>query len=267
MDQPSIYILPCDSLQVNDSLSVTGSPVVLPVDSLWKAGKPVTTSVSEDHLNFANTWKEEGAVSFLVLAFFIAVVIFSREIFSLFPLLIKSLFKLRNHYRLEEKLSFTTQRNITAIISAIYYPLMLTLIFGSSIQDILPVSKLEFFLLSTGVVILLWLVRMGFFRTLAWITKDRNTFRFVEKIGYNHLIISVLFTFPTILITILWPDLEFISQIKILIYCCLFIYGIFLIRSYQIIISNHYSHFFFILYLCTLELLPAALIANIILSL
>ncbi len=206
------------------------------------------------------------AVSFIVLAFFVVFVIFSREILSTIILTSRSIFKLRNQYRNEEKLSFVFQRDITAIISAALYPLLLTLFFDSELLPLLPVNKLQLLLLSLGVVVVIWFARMCGYRFLSWITRDRTTFRLVEKISYNHIIISLFFTLPAMLITLLWPDIEIGTRLKVLVCCYLFVYLLFLLRSYQIIISNHYSRFFIILYLCTLELLPTALIANVILS-
>ncbi len=206
-------------------------------------------------------------VSFIVLAFFVVFVIFSREILSTIILISTSVFKLRNQFRNEEKLSFVFERDITAIISAALYPLLLTLFFDIELLPFLPVNKLQLLLLSLGVVFVIWFARMCGYRFLSWITRDRTTFRLVEKISYNHIIISLFFILPAMLITLLWPEIEINTRLIILTSCYLFVYFLFLLRSYQIIISNHYSHFFIILYLCTLELLPTALIANVILSL
>jgi hypothetical protein len=179
----------------------------------------------------------------------------------------QTVFRLKNQFRNEEKLSYTSQRNLTAFIFSTFFPLLLSLLFSDVIADYIPLSKSGVLFASLAAMAGVWLVRKAIFNFLSWITRDKNTFRLVERISYNHIIISVLLAFPLMTAMFLLPDIELLVQLKVLICCSLLVYVLFLIRSYQIIITNHYSHFFIILYLCTLEFLPTALFANYILSL
>lgn len=265
MIQEGVYFFPEDTLQTTgkDSSTVVN---YLPVDSLWGRA---SSSIPARKYNLPENHSDSPgiAVSLFAMIFFLALILFSREIFSTVRFLAGSFYRLRDQYRNEEKLSYTSQRNLTAFIFSAFYPLLLTLVFGDILIDFLPFSKTGLLFTFLGAMAAVWLSRMAAFKFLSWITRDKNSFRLVERISYNHIIISVLLTFPAVLTIILLPGVEVVTQLMILAICCLLVYILFLVRSYQIIISNHYSHFFIILYLCTLEFLPTVLIANFILSL
>ncbi|MFA5848536.1 MAG: DUF4271 domain-containing protein [Bacteroidales bacterium] len=267
-----------DTLFITDSLSckyilvdidTSQQQVFLPVDNLF--GHQTLTLVnsspphSSDHLS-AGYKQNDEILSLLVLAFFIIMVIFSREIINVFPATLSSLFKLKNHFKLEDKLAQSGQRSVVAVISALYFPVLITLLNNNYILDTFQLLPQYFLLLSILCLITLWLVRKGIYDLLSWLTKDKNTFKLIERIGYNHVIISVIFSLPAILLKFFWPEIDASTILIVLIFSVLFVFLIYLVRGYQIIISHRYSHFFYILYLCSIELLPIALISNFILS-
>jgi hypothetical protein len=267
-----------DTLFITDSVSckyilvdidTTEQQEFLPVDNLF--GHHTLTKVPEilpaasDNFSAGNKQHDE-VLSTLVLAFFIIMVIFSREIINVIPAVLSSLFKLKNHFKLEDKLALSGQRTVVTIISALYFPVLLTLMNSDYILDSFQLLPQYFLLLCILTLFTLWLVRKGIYDLLSWLTKDKNTFRLIERIGYNHMIISVIFSLPAIFLSFFWPEIDPSTVLIVLISSVLFVFLIYLIRGYQIIISHHYSHFFYILYLCSIELLPIALISNFILS-
>jgi hypothetical protein len=236
------------------------------VSILWGGDNQQYTGSIESIKSVSANSGDDYVVSIFFLAFFILVLICSKEIINVYPSVIKAFFKLKNHIRLEERLAISNQRDIVTAVVVLYYPLLISLMFGDMIGSVYKIPPRIYLLISIAILTALWIVRKGMFCMLSWLTKDKNTFRFIEKISFNYLIVSVIFTFPAAFITFFWPDIPDLIILKILLYCCLFVFFIYLTKGFQIIISHRFSLFFYILYLCALELLPIALIANLILS-
>lgn len=271
-----------DTLYITDSIScryivtdiyTSQEDTILPIDQLWSARTLTHTAplysstVSDQGRNFLDNLKNnDNILSALILGFFVLLVFFSREVIEVFPAVLKSLFKLKNHIKLEDKLALSKQRDVVTIIAALYFPVLITLMNGDFLTEDFGIYPLVFLLSSLTFILIYWLMRKAVGYLLSWVTNDKSTFNLIEKIGYNHLIISIIFSFPSIIINFLLPEISYSIIINILIFCCLFVFIFYIVRVYQIIISHHYSLFFYILYLCTVEILPVALIVNFILS-
>lgn len=239
---------------------------VMSVASLWSS-KTEYYTIDRHNEEIQNSLSQNDIIiSGIFLAFFVLLIISSKEILNVYPAVLKSFFTLKNHVKLEERLAISNQRDIVAGVVLLYYPILVTLTFGDLIvkkYNIIPeLYLLIVFIGLTG----LWLVRKGLFKLLSWLMREKNAFRFIEKISYNYLISSVIITFPAAMIGFFWPEISDGTIVNILLYCCLFVYFIYLTKTWQIIISRRLSLFFYILYLCTLEFLPIALIVNLILS-
>ncbi|MEN6618454.1 MAG: DUF4271 domain-containing protein [Rikenellaceae bacterium] len=264
-----------DTLYITDSLSckyiiidryVSQKDTILSIDSLWDH-HTLTRTASPSSFHQPNGFKNGNDIlSSLILAFFILLVLFSREIINVFPAVMNSLLKLKNHFKLEDKLALSAQRNVVTVIAALYFPVLVTLMNRGYIIAKYQLLPNYFLLISLAVIFGFWLLRKGLYGILSWLTKDNITFKLIEKIGYNHLIISVIFSFPAILLRFIWPEISDTIILNVLIFSLLLVFIFYIIRGYQIIISHHYSHFFYILYLCGVELLPVALLSNFILS-
>jgi hypothetical protein len=264
-----------DTLYITDSVSCrylvyntysAQGENVLPIDSLWRSSTKNLTIVPAPAGNVTSE-KPDVFLSGIIISFFILLVVFSREIISTLPAVLKALTCLRDHCKLEEKLALTQQRNVVFVISLIYFPVIITLLADNYVSQEFNIYP-PFFLIGFFVFLLLFgLAKKLIFKLLSWINRDKVTFNLLEKVGYNHVIIAAIFTFPSVLIKtfsslITEEEVVFIMAISVL--PILFIY---LFRSYQIIIGHRFSHFFYILYLCGAEILPLVLIANFILSL
>ncbi|HON55267.1 MAG TPA: hypothetical protein PLG03_06935, partial [Bacteroidales bacterium] len=118
MEQTCAY--PYDYSWIPDSIQT------LPVDSLW--GKDTFYITGSNYTTPRREKSENDSImSGLFLAFFIVLIIFSKEIINVYPSIIKSFFKLKNHEKIEERLAISNQRNIVVGIFFYYYPLMLSL--------------------------------------------------------------------------------------------------------------------------------------------
>ena len=235
---------PADSLWGSSTLSITKPP---------KGSVPVTDSYA-------------FLVSGLILSFFILLILFSREILITIPNILKTLFNFKNHQRLENKLSISYQRNVTAILSALYYPVIFTLLLGDFIDMNAGIPGYLIFAGVSGFFLAYWIFKTVILRFLGWVTKVNQPFNLIGKIGYNHLIISVFFSFPALIVSFFFPDMREMILVSILTVCLLLLYLVYLVRTYQAITSYRFSHFFYILYLCIIELLPLALLTNFLLS-
>ncbi|HCT94945.1 MAG: hypothetical protein A2X19_10305 [Bacteroidetes bacterium GWE2_39_28] len=262
-----------DTITITDSLSCRfivlerdqffTARKVLPVDSLWN-----TTVISQSYPgDISGTSPGESYLdSSLIMLFIIITLFFFREILNTIPSIFKSLLSHKEHVRLEEKLSASTQRNITALIAALFFPIFLTITIGDTVSAYSGIPSLLQFIFALGVVVVYWIFKSFVLNFLGWITKNKQIFNLIGKIGYNHLIMAALFSTPILLSHFFIPELEFSLFYKLLIYCIVLIYVLYLIRVYQTIIINRFSHIFYIVYLCSVELLPIALFANFLLS-
>ncbi len=237
----------------------------LPADSLWGGS---TLNITTPSRGSVPTARDSGDyfIPGLILGFFILITLFSRELFNTLPTILKSIFSFKNHIRAEDKLSFSYQRNITALLSAIFFPVFITIALGdyigleAGIPDHYILIGLSSFM--TGY----WFFRTITLSFLGWVTKIKQPFKYIGKIGYNHLIISMIFAIPALVFHILWPDIKEIFLVKILSYSIIATFIMYQVRIYQTIISYRFSHFFYILYLCGVEILPLALLTNFLLS-
>ncbi|MDD3273013.1 MAG: DUF4271 domain-containing protein [Bacteroidales bacterium] len=239
---------------------------VLPVDSLWEAGTKIVSSI-------APIEEVRGGVipdiilSLIILIFFVGLIVFSREILSVIPSLLKSTLNLKEHFKLEEKLSLSNMRNVVFVVSLVYFPVIVTIMAGRFIESQFGTYPPLFLIICFGIIIILGVVKKLIILLLSWLNKDSNTFSFLEKVGFNHIIIAAIVTFPSLLLKLFIEDGTGEIVVYTMIISIIPIFILYLIRSYQIIIGQQYSHFFYILYLCGAEILPIVLIVHFILSL
>lgn len=235
-----------------------------PANSLWGSSTLSKTKPPKGSVPVSDS--SEFFVSGLILLFSILLILFSREILITIPNIFKTIFSFKNHQKLEHKLSISYQRNVTAALSAFYYPVIFTLLMGEFIDQNVGIEGYLIFAGITALFFVYWVFKTITLRFLGWVTKTNQPFNLIGKMGYNHLIISVIFSFPALIVSFFFPDMKEIIFASILIVCLLFLYLVYMVRTYQAIISYRFSHFFYILYLCIVELLPLALLTNFLLS-
>jgi hypothetical protein len=234
-------------------------------DSLWgshtltvpDAGKEAG-SIGETHVNIFT--------SSFILLFFILIAVFFRDIQSTTSYLIQNIFKFKPQLAFEEKLSSVNQRNRTFLISIVFLALFFTLSFGDYFTEKTGLREYYVPLILIAVVLVYWTFKSIALRFTGWLTNDKQTFSLIAKIGYNHLIMASFLTLPVIIIPFFTTAEYEPILLKYLLYSYLTVYAIYLARVYQTIISSHFSHVFYILYLCSAEILPMALLTNFILS-
>ncbi len=237
----------------------------LSANSLWGANTLVTPlpfyidkQIEENNFDYLS--------SGLILAIFIFFIIISKEILIVIPKVIKTLFGYKNCVRFEEKLSFTNKRGLVVLFTALSYPVSILSSFGIYVEESYGFSRYLLLLGAFSLIALYWLYKTSVLRFVGWITKSKNPFNLIGKIGYNYFIISLLFTILAIIASLFFFESREVYLTYILMYSYLILLLFYLIRVYQALIAHHFSIFFFILYLCIVEILPIALLTKFLLS-
>ncbi len=242
---------------------ISGVSPVLPADSLWEAS---TLDVNYQQHNHHNSVPAGYLYSALILSLFILFVLFSREVSGTLPGILRSIVRYRENLKIEEKLSISNQRNITVLFTVVFIPVYIVVTTGQYFEETTGTTPFLQIVYIFSIIFSYWLFKNIILAFLGWLTKNRQLFSTIGKIGYNHLIMGVFFAIPLLLTKffIVKDDPEIF--IKLLLLCALSIYLLFLIRVYQTFILHRFSQVFNILYLCTVELLPIALFINFLLS-
>ncbi len=234
-------------------------------DSLWGSHTLVVTDPGkEPKLNIEAS--HNIFTSSFILLFFILIAVFFSDIKATTSYLIKNIFKFKPQIALEEKLSSVNRRNRTFLISIVFLALFFTLSFGDYFTEKTGLKEYYLPLTLIAVVIVYWIFKSIALRFTGWLTNDKQTFSLVAKIGYNHLIMASFLTLPVVIIPFFTTTEYEPILFKYLLYSYLTVYTIYLARVYQTIIYSRFSHVFYILYLCSAEILPMALLTNFILS-
>lgn len=107
------------------------------------------------------------------------------------------------------------------------------------------------------------LFRRIFFSLLSWVNSN-GIFMVVNKISYSYLVLWILFALAGLILNTVFLHLDF-SLIALYLMAGAFLtFMLYFIRGYQLIVANGFSQFFYILYLCTLEILPMIILAHLI---
>lgn len=266
-----------DTIAISDSLTcrfiVVDKPqepptkeTLRPIDSLWGSQTLSTTIQHSSVITKQEKESNDYIVSGFTLLFFILLLLFFREVLSTVPNIIGSTFKLKAQRALEERLSSVNPRDITTLIGALFLTLFIVITFGNYFEKSTEIPSYTLIPASLGVMVSYWIFKSLALKFSGWLAKRKQPFLLIGKIGYNHLILASIVTIPVIIIPIFTPHFNEVLLLKVLSICYLLIFTLYFIRVYQILISYHFSHFFYILYLCTVEILPIALFINFLLS-
>lgn len=111
-------------------------------------------------------------------------------------------------------------------------------------------------MLTLGLFLILFIIiKKMSMQILSWINSN-DCFILLYKISLSSLSFGILIWLSSLLLLSIIPNTS-IYWFYVAFYICLIISVlVYLIRTYQIIISNGFSHFFWIVYLCSLEVIP-----------
>ena len=236
------------------------SDIILPIDSLWsKETLLVPLSVGDTDIGLSVQTGEGYLFAGIVVILSIMLILYFRDIRNIVPLLFKSLFRYGWLLKIEEKNSLAIQRNRVALVSSVCFPLFVIFSVGEFLSETTatPANLITIYLVSA--ILIYWIFKGLLLQSIGWATGERGPFLFIGKIGRNYFSLLFFVAIPFFLFFIL-SGYAPIVLIKILITISMVVYLIYLLRVSQIIILSRFSHFFYILYLCAVELLPLGLI-------
>ena len=112
----------------------------------------------------------------------------------------------------------------------------------------------------------LLLLREAVFALLGWLSGSQSALKAVEKVGNGIFILVALASFLPAPVLLLFPP-QVLSFYRIyLAIIALVGYAVYVKRSFELISSTGFSSFFWVLYLCTLEILPVSVAVNYLLN-
>ncbi len=177
-----------------------------------------------------------------------------------------SVFSYKNLIKIEEQANLYISRNVLLIFSSLVFAFM----FSNSDIAFDYVGEEKFSVGITFVATLLLILLYFLFRNLSffmlnWVNRCK-AFKYLSRIYYTHVALGMVFSILGLLIYMLFPGVGS-SFLKIYLFVSLSALSVmYFVRGNQIIISNGFSHFFWILYLCTLEILPLVVIGHVMFS-
>jgi hypothetical protein len=234
-----------------------------PIDSLWGKETLVVPQAGYAYAG-ADTTGSNYLSSSIILIITILITLSFQNIVKILPLIIKAVFRYGYHIKIEDKLTLIRQRNILVLVSAICLCLLTILFAGDYISE---QSGFSIFIVTVCMLFALlvyWMFKTAILRLFSWAAKEKKGFLMVGKIGYNYFILLFFLTIPLFLLSIIPHFISLETLINSLLILSLFVYVVYLVRTFQTINLARFSHFFYILYLCAAELLPLLLIIKLI---
>lgn len=246
-----------------DTLSANSS--VLPASNAWPGSHLAIYDVIdhsvENGIPFIDDIANLCITAIIIILFLFA---FSRILEGIYAVAL-SVFNAKRLMAIERQTNLYGSRNILLLFSIIVS--VFIFINNSTTKQLLDNNYVLGirFLAALGIITAYFIIRYTSFKILDWVNSC-SVFKYVNRFYYTHASLGILLIAPMFLISIAVPQIPsgyiiwYVTGVVILTLLLYFT------RGYQIIISNGFSHFFWILYLCTLEILPSIAILHIILS-
>lgn len=238
-----------------------------PIGTLWNDSYIALKEIGESQPVLMNSRADRltnlAAVVFIIFLFLLTFSRIAQGIRATF----NSVISLKRLYEIENHLAVRTSRNTIMVV----FGFVMAVILSNIIDDILSATGREatgkpvWMLCSTILLafLLYYFLRETATRVLCWVNRC-STFKYVNGFFYTHLILLETITLPFLLIFRVGvngipPLLAYYTAIVAIAVSLLFF-----LRGYQVIISKGFSHSFWFLYLCTLEILPVVLIVHLL---
>lgn len=213
-----------------------------------------------DERLFASEWMSsawvQGTLSLTILVLLLSL----RKIVMITPSLLGAFVRLKENFNIEDSLRLRNTRNHVAFMSVLSMTIICAryrLLPYDFPWEQTPVVSLA----TTGAfIVLLWLYRKAATAMFVKAGKRERTYRIANGTAHTYFIIATALTY--IVAAVLYisdTDRAGIMRIAILAASGL-VYAVFLIREIQIFVHTSRSAYSTFLYLCTLEIIPAAIV-------
>ncbi len=239
--------------------------ITMPADSAWPGSYIAINEISGDlhisTLSFVDNVANLAIVAAIILLFLFGFNRIAEGIFTL----AESVFSFKKMIKIEQETNLQVSRN-----TLLLFCLVIAAFIFANYNDSHPILSNSYsvgvnfiFALSAASVYLLF--RYIAFSLLNY-TNRRRFFKYINRFYYSHAIMAITLSVLGFCVSIIFSGIPFRHIALYIIWVTSISLVIYFIRGYQIIISNGFSHFFWILYLCTLEILPLVIILHLILS-
>lgn len=232
------------------------------VDTLWPESyialqeieAPASLAVADPYRDIANFFIIIGMVIYLIFA--------HRRILQGTRIVLHGIFSQKKLISIETQKNLQVCRNslfifLTICASFIFANIAYaTRIIGH--QYTVPLK----FAGIAGCIMAFFLLRHLAFRFLAWVNRN-SVFRLAHLISYTYTCIWYMAVFCCFIVIKAIPSAPMGNMRYCIIYSLLAVMTIYFYAIFKIFIPKGVSHFFYILYLCTLEILPVALLLHL----
>lgn len=235
------------------------------VGKLWPESVVVldesASGAGELLLSFSDTLINLGVVITIITFFLISFARIADGIATV----VTSVFSYKDLMKMEEQTNLYTNRNILLIFSLLVFAFM----FSNSgiVSDYMgeEFSAGAAFIITVLLFLFYFLFRNLSFFVLNWVNRCK-LFKYLSRVYYTHIALGLVLSAAGLLVYMLFPG---IGRSFLACYFAVSLSAVivmYFVRGNQIIISNGFSHFFWILYLCTLEILPLVVIGHVMFS-
>ena len=232
---------------------------------LW--GEAVVEHPSGINASLFATIQSDIYSSVYCLLFIVFLLLFFKYIRHSIALIVRCCFRFSLAIKSDENLSLEQGRLILFIFSLFHFAMVSFFFVKTCRADIYHtygwlIAPFFFF-----VFLLIYLLRWAVLSFIGWVVQSPNELTFLTKNLRDFVILAAMATLPLSLSSLFsWS-----SAINPLITWCvsalILCYLLFLFRTLQYFIYVRFSIFFWILYLCSLEVAPLALLYSVFLTL
>lgn len=234
-----------------------------PIQELWKESYVAVNSIESTIPNSINGLLDNIFNVFMIIVISVLFVINYRRIVDGLYYSFLGIVSKKTLLTIENQLNIQVCRN--TLFSFLLFVICFVLANYINTMEYIGrdlYSILKFVLLFT-LCILAVTARKYFLRIISWVNEN-SVFNLINKLFYTYAIIYIfLLLFGFMILNILGNDYTNL-MFEYSLFCALAVILIYNITTYKLIIANRFSHFFYILYLCTLEILPLAIFWRII---
>ncbi len=205
-----------------------------------------------------DSYSDIAILVFLVAFFLIAVDRITQGISRAF----RSVFNERKQEETEDDMNSKSSRN-TAML---FLVLLSSFIFTHQLalcKTLSGIPSLFSFLLAAGGTLIYLFVKMLVFKILDY-TNRSSSFKIINYLGYTYLIVALSMLLSGSIFNFLFADMPGWIVITWLCISCGIPALTYIMFSIGILRKNRFSPFFYILYLCVLEILPIILIVKVL---
>ena len=184
------------------------------------------------------------------------IVFYEKMIFSVISSL-STIFNFKGIKYSEKNIGYKLNKSNSVIFFLLLFSFCVTFVYKSA-----PIKS---FLYSLSIFSLFFLIKLIFNSIVSWVNNNA-LFNRINIFFYDFIIVLVIPIFLLFILHTFLPKTYLIYLVYSFFAIFLLLYSFFFMRVYQMIITIGFTSFFYILYLCTIELFPIIFIVHFFLQ-